>query len=341
MLVAWELWPRAEVLNDRSRKALCSILSHQVDALARAAASRGTTDIKRNVWFYRFFTKNPEGAIDRIDAATICDAVRGLTPEMRYLPTGDNNGVAVEVPADHSDRLEMLRVRWTDHPGTWTKAGERGELALDADKALTEPTFVRFFAGNIAAIDVNRSGPWPTALRDFLRERLPEKFGKFQMVQIPDRTAMERLARITSVTKLDLQVANHTLARIPQGEHTYLDPLKGTAALGGPGAIEVVWKRFNFSDKLNTESLKALVQYFIEHQGDPKDPLKIDLIGKDHSGKRQSFNLRRDFVQAEVEIHRTVTRRIDAADAFEKLRLAYNSVTDRFPPQTFLANDPQ
>jgi hypothetical protein len=298
------------------------------------ARRRPDPGIKRTIWFYRIFTRQDQDVIDRVDAAAICNAVRGIPRAEQYMDTGDGNGVVLAVPDGLNDRLEMLRVRFTDHPGTWEN-GARGDLTLRANQALTEPTFVRFFHGNIVAIDVNRSGPWPTTLRDYLVNRLREQYANFQMVQIPDRTAMQRLRQITSIRRLDFQVANATLARIPQGRHDYLDALKGAANVSGNGAIEIVWKQINIGNALNTEQLRALIQYFIEHQGDPDEKLKIEVKGSNANGDTQTFSLRRDFVHKAVVVRRTVARRIDPTDAFDKLGGAYNEVIDEFPPQRF------
>lgn len=280
--------------------------------------------------------RQDEDAIGRVDPTDICNAIRGIAATDLYMDARDGNGVVLSVPDRATDRIEMLRVRYNDHPGTWEN-GNRGELQLRASQALTEPTFVRFFEHNIVAIDVNRSGPWPTTLRDYLRDRLAPRYRNFQMVQIPDRTAMERLNRIASIRRLDLQVENATLARFPRGAQTYLDVMKDTAALGENGATEIIWKRLPKRGDLNTETLKALVQYFIEHQGDPDAMLKIEVKGDDADGASQTFSLRRDFVHTDVHVRRTKKRRIDPGDAFEKLRVAYNEVTDRFPSQRFFS----
>ena len=283
------------------------------------------------------FTRKDGDAIDEINSGAICDAVAGLAEP--YMPTTNGNGMVCEVPHGTRDHIQMLRIRWNDHPGTWMRTGETGELELSEDQALSEPTHVRFFQGNIVAIDVNRSGPWPTALRDYLRDRLPDQYRNLQMVQIPDRTALERLNRITSVTSLQVRLSNATLAHIPQGEHEYIDPLKATLNVGEASVLEVGWKRWGRDDHLNAEMLKALVRYFIENANALDEKSQIVMKGADRGGQAESFSLMRDFVMTNVEIARSASRRIDNADAFEKLRTAFNSVRNRIPPQDFIQNE--
>jgi hypothetical protein len=277
-----------------------------------------------------------DNAIDTVNTAALCNAISGLNAEQSYMPRENEDGLVVRVAPGTTDQLQMLRIRWSDHPGVWARNGAMSDLPIPNDQGLHESTFVRFFAANVVAVDVNRSGPWPTSLRDYLRDRLPEQYRNLQMIQIPDRTALERLNRITTVSKLQLQLSNATLAQVAQPDHDYLNVLRNTIQIGDAGILEVVWKRIGRQAHLNAAALKAMVQYFIENANNLDDKAQIIMQGSDRHGHPESFSLKRDYVTAEAKIARGANRRIDPTDAFDKLRLAFNTARQRIPPQTFL-----
>ena len=289
--------------------------------------------IRRNIWFYRIFDRKEEGAIAEIDPRALCEEIAAL--ENAYYATEPGKGVVCELFGEHADRLLMLKILWSDHPGTW-EDGARGESGLPENRALYNATHVRFFPNNVVGIDVNRSGPWPTALRDYIRDRLQDAHPNFQMVQIPDRTALERLARITSVSSMQLQLSKATLARIPQPEHNYMQAIDDIASIGNADIVNISWKRWGRERALNAEALKAIVQYLIENSQNLDEKATITLKGSDRGGRPESFNLTRDFVAAQVEVARLGNRRIDDADAFRKIEAAFETVRRKIPEQAFL-----
>jgi len=286
----------------------------------------------------RYWTHKENDAIARLPGASICNAITALTNP--YMARKDGSGVVSRINEGATDRLAMLKIRWTEHPRTWTADAGEAELDLPPERALSETTHVRFFDDNIVAIDYNRTGPHPYALRDYVRDRLPDQFGGFSVVQIPDRTAKERLNRIASVKAVGLQLSTESLAKIPTTDHDYMKSIKDNAEFGGAGVVNIEWKRFSPSDRLNAEALKAMVQYLIEHATDLDDRAQIVVNGTDPTGNPEYFSLKRDYVSTHARITRRGGRTLQSEDVFQALGVAFNEVRHRFPDQTFIVGAP-
>lgn len=294
----------------------------------------GPRRLRRSIRFYRIYTRKVEGAIGPMATDLIPLTVAGVASRPdRYFDLGDGLGIDCEAIAGHNDRLLMRRVNWVDHPERYTLERGPQDLRLRPDEALSEPAHLRFFDGNILAAEITRSGPAPTMLRDFLRNRFPALFSTFQMLRVPDLHAMERLARIVTFKSAKIRLSGETLHRLPVNGANYLGLLRGMGEYGGdPGVFEVTWKLLRNNGDLNAEAIRQLAIAIIEQEGDDLDSTaQIQIEGNDANGRSETFVLQRHFLSVDRTIARGDNRRVDDGDAFRALGDAYNEVHERIP----------
>lgn len=295
---------------------------------------RNDSIIKRNVRYFRIFTATEDDVIDRINPADICKAVRAI--EDVHLHTTPEKGLVLRAVDGRNDRLTMLRIRWTDHPGTWEVGDVEGDLNLSEDTALSEPTFVRFFDGNVVAVDVNRSGPWPTALREYLQAKVGGDFENFGMVQISDRDSLERLRAIQTVKSIRVRIKSPTLARIPRAAESFFGYLHQAQQKVEAGVVDIFLKNLGRNERMNAEAALFLANYLREHSHElDDDQTQFELVGFDARRNKITYNLRHDYLVSQIEIERMDTRRANPTSAFNALGHAYNSIRGRIPNQRF------
>lgn len=309
---------------------------------ARTGRPRAATPppIERSIVFYRVYTRQEGDRIGRLRTSRIVEAVRDARPRLLGLP-GDDLALLPEVTPNATDRFSMVRVKWRGHPDRFNRRTlQRTRLNLPASEGLSAPTHFRFFANNVLAAEINREGPAPTALIDYLIERGGDVWSRLRMKRIADTETVERLNRMVRLESVRIRLSDDSITHLHARNNTYFPVLRNAASLVDDGGVfEVSWKRFRNNGHLNAEALKALVLNIVENDEnmaalDSKS--QIELVGFDANGREDTYVLKRDYVQSRQSIPRDAAGNVSDDDAFAALERGYNAAKDHFTEQLFI-----
>lgn len=290
--------------------------------------------LERTVVFYRVFVDERNGQIGRFDTSEICKDLRAAQP--RLYGIGNDRSLVPDIAPRATDRFALLRVTWRGLPDRYSQDGVRERLQLPEGYGLSVPTHFRFFRDNVVAVEVNREGPAPTALLDYIYARGRDDFFRLRMRRIPDAETIAKIRRIRTMTSVRIRLSERNLTHL-RSDNTYLAPLKRSASLVEDGGVfEVSWSVFRGHGLLNAEALKALTMSIIEQDEALESSAQIELVGQDRNGAPVEYTLARDYVTSRQSIVRDASGNIAANDAYDALENAYNEARPRFSAVRFL-----
>lgn len=299
--------------------------------------------VERTIVFYRLFTQRDGDRIKRLRSSKICDAIRAANPALLNLPDADT-ALIPEISGDATDRFSIIRIKWRGHPDRFnSRTLRRSRLNLAADEGLGAATHFQFFSNNVLAAEINRDGPAPTSLLNYLYERGGDGWSSLRMKRIPNRATIDRLNRLVRLEKVRIRLSDETITHLHARNNTYVPILQEIAGLVEEGGVfEVNWKKFRGNGRLNAEALKALVLNILENDenlGTLDSKSQIELVGFDAQNREDTYVLSRDYVTSKQMIPRDIRGNISEEDGFAALQRGYTQAHIHFTEQLFMSKN--
>jgi hypothetical protein len=277
------------------------------------------------------------GRIGRIDPVEIMRQLRNADPPL--LGLGNDDSLVPDIAPRATDRFALLRVSWRGHPDQYSPEGIRQRLRLPPGAGLSVPTHFRFFRDNVVAAEINRAGPAPTALLDYIYGKGDERFFRLRMRRIADRETTAKINRIRTLSSVRIRIPERSIGFLQRSGNIYLNSLVRPAEpLEEGGVFEVAWRTFRGNGRLNADALKALSLNLIEAGDDLGKAAQVELIGVDRRGAPVEYTLARDYVTSRQPMTRDADGNIEARIAYDALERGYNEAVGRFSPQLFIPN---